>query len=420
MVAMKKPLSSIVLTGALLTSTLASPAVAGETPDGLCNGLVPTIIGTEGNDTIVGTYKADVILALGGDDTIVGNSGSDTICGGEGNDTIEGNSQSDIIFGGPGNDKIRGNSDADVIYGGPGNDVLWGDSQSDTIYGGPGNDELNGGSDMDILDGGDGNDTVDGSWQTDICSNAEDTTSCEIEGFAGSNAGLDDGKPKLLTNEKLSWSQGASDWVNLTWTADGELANVEVQLVELSDGLTVEYPSETSSSRLGVDSNLSKSEIDFTAIKLTTTSSGTKRAVVEISWDDLSGERQTSSHKIRLTNKKYKGDDFAILTEQASIGMDVEAPEANWVDLDYKGIAPSNSGMEMRVSSDLPVYHPQESFTSLHHDQLLRAGEADVARIWFDPELVTEGTYEVTVEIDYVDTNGNNQTVSHAIKLAVG
>ncbi len=232
----------------------------------------------------------------------------------------------------------------------------------------------------------------------------------------------DDGSatPELLTDEELSWSRGASDWVHLMWTTDVELANVEVRIVDTSNGVSIEYPSAADWSRLGVDTTLSTNEIDFTAVKLTTTSAGTKHLVAEISWDDVSGERQTSEHKLRLTNKKYKGDDFAILTEEASIGMNVDAPEANWVDLNYKGIAPTNSAMEMRVSGDLPVYHPQESFTSLHHDQILQAGEADVARIWFDPELVTEGTYEVIVEIDYVDSNGEGKTVSHSIKVAVG
>ncbi len=228
------------------------------------------------------------------------------------------------------------------------------------------------------------------------------------------------GTAELLTDEKISWSLGASDWVHLMWTSDGELANVEVRIADASNGVTIEYPSAAEWSRLGVDPNLSTNEIDFTAVKITTSTPGTKHLVVEISWDDASGERQTSEHKLQLTNKKYKGDDFAILTEEASIGMNVDAPEANWVDLDYKGIAPTNSAMEMRVSSDLPVYHPQESFTSLHHDQILHGGEADVARIWFDPELVTEGTYEVIVEIDYVDSNGEDQTASHSVKLSVG
>ena len=36
----------------------------------LCNGLVPSIVGTPGNDTLQGTFADDVIVGLGGNDTI--------------------------------------------------------------------------------------------------------------------------------------------------------------------------------------------------------------------------------------------------------------------------------------------------------------------------------------------------------------
>ncbi len=412
---MKKPLTSALLGGTLIASVLASPAAAQESTD-LCNGLEPTIIGTEGDDVIYGTWQADVILGLGGNDTIVGGSGADVICGGAGNDTISGNSQNDTIFGGSGNDTIRGGSDMDTIDGGAGDDTIFGNSQNDTIFGGAGNDIINGGPDEDTLDGGPGVDTVDGSWQDDTCSNAENAISCEIEGPSADAVVV----PVLLSEQEMNWSQGSSEWVNLMWTADGHLANVSVQLSDLSEGLEVTYPSNTNSSRLGVDSDLSKSEIDFTAVKLTTTSAGAKYAVVNISWDNEAGERQSSPFKLVLTNKQYEGEDFAILTEAVSVGTDVDAPAKNWIDLDYKGLAPTNTDMQMSVSSDdMPVYHPQETFTSLHHDQVLHAGEADVARVWFDPELITAGDYTVVVNIDYVDTNGEAKSVAHKVLVTV-
>ena len=49
----------------------------------LCNGLVPSIVGTPGNDVLVGTFADDVIVGLAGDDTITGASGNDSICGGK-------------------------------------------------------------------------------------------------------------------------------------------------------------------------------------------------------------------------------------------------------------------------------------------------------------------------------------------------
>ena len=60
-----------------------------------CNGLVPTIIGTPGNDLLFGRNGADVIMGLGGDDIIIGGNGADVICGGAGNDRLLGNNGND-------------------------------------------------------------------------------------------------------------------------------------------------------------------------------------------------------------------------------------------------------------------------------------------------------------------------------------
>ena len=110
----------------------------------LCNGLVASIVGTDGDDVIEGTWQDDVIVGLGGNDTINGASGADTICGGHGDDTINGG------------------------------------SQADTIAGEDGDDTINGGSGDDSLDGGEGTDIVDGSWQADACDDAETALACEV------------------------------------------------------------------------------------------------------------------------------------------------------------------------------------------------------------------------------------------------
>jgi Ca2+-binding RTX toxin-like protein len=53
-------------------------------PYELCQGLEPTILGTDGPDVIVGTAGRDVIHGFGGDDLIYGVDGDDVICGDEG------------------------------------------------------------------------------------------------------------------------------------------------------------------------------------------------------------------------------------------------------------------------------------------------------------------------------------------------
>ncbi len=89
-----------------------------------------TILGTDDGETLRGTNKRDVILALDGDDRIDGRGGNDVICGGAGRD---------LINGGPGHDKIFGGGDGrsetrspdgvrlmvgDVVQGGPGDDLI--------------------------------------------------------------------------------------------------------------------------------------------------------------------------------------------------------------------------------------------------------------------------------------------------------
>ncbi|MGX5655936.1 ExeM/NucH family extracellular endonuclease [Geodermatophilus nigrescens] len=85
-----------------------------------CNGLVPTIRGTAGNDTLRGTNGVDVIMGLGGDDVITGGNGDDVICGGAGTDRLAGENGDDVLLGGFGVDTLDGGNGDDTLVGGPG------------------------------------------------------------------------------------------------------------------------------------------------------------------------------------------------------------------------------------------------------------------------------------------------------------
>lgn len=100
------------------------------------------ILGTPGNDNLVGTLEPDLIYGLTGNDTIGGIGESDTIYGNEGDDFINGNVTNDLIIGGKGND---------LLLGGKGNDQIYGDAGNDTLIGGFGQDILVGGSDVDTF-----------------------------------------------------------------------------------------------------------------------------------------------------------------------------------------------------------------------------------------------------------------------------
>ncbi|WP_432502632.1 ExeM/NucH family extracellular endonuclease [Kineococcus arenarius] len=100
------------------------PVVFGIDLDERCQGLVPTIRGTAGDDVLKGTKGRDVIVGLGGNDVITGGNGEDVLCGGAGDDTLSGGNGDDALLGGFGQDRLAGDNGADALVGGPGTDAL--------------------------------------------------------------------------------------------------------------------------------------------------------------------------------------------------------------------------------------------------------------------------------------------------------
>lgn len=96
------------------------------------------IIGTDGDDEIVGTNDPDVIFGNDGDDTIRGRQGDDVIEAGAGDDTVKGERGDDLISGGSGNDTLKGGRGDDTIVGGPGDDVMFGGADADIFVLTPG------------------------------------------------------------------------------------------------------------------------------------------------------------------------------------------------------------------------------------------------------------------------------------------
>jgi uncharacterized repeat protein (TIGR01451 family) len=130
------------------TTTIAKP------PEPIkCDGEAVTILGTDGPDTLVGTFANDVIRADDGDDVIYGFGGGDIICAGTGTDQIRAGRGNDVVEGGRGSDFIRGKR---------GDDALHGDSGRDRIRGGRGDDLLSGGSGFDRCRPGPGLDALHG------------------------------------------------------------------------------------------------------------------------------------------------------------------------------------------------------------------------------------------------------------------
>jgi len=109
------------------------PVVLGIDLEERCNGMLPTIKGTNAAETLTGTNKNDVIMGLGGNDQITGANGDDVVCGGAGDDVVNGANGNDVLLGGFGNDTVAGANGDDVLIGGPGVDVLNGGSGSNSI-----------------------------------------------------------------------------------------------------------------------------------------------------------------------------------------------------------------------------------------------------------------------------------------------
>lgn len=181
-------------------------------PQPRCEGRLATIagsgtlLGTGGDDVIVGASSADTIDAGGGNDFICSAGGNDTIKDGIGDDFVDAGDGDDVVLqnqmkdvgdhfiGGPGIDRLSyalrtagvsavvdgltnegeaGENDFGVgfenVDGGGGPDSLTGDELTNVLVGNGGDDILDGRGGDDTLIGGPGNDQIKGGEGTDTC-----------------------------------------------------------------------------------------------------------------------------------------------------------------------------------------------------------------------------------------------------------
>ncbi|HAG79803.1 MAG TPA: hypothetical protein DCL61_01250, partial [Cyanobacteria bacterium UBA12227] len=156
----------------------------------------------EGDGTLEGAGRNDVLRGNGGDDTLIGGEGYDLLDGGEGKDTanyssspngivvqakqyagsdiyevqdgfdtvdtlgnievISGSDQDDIMVGGDYKDIFYGQNGDDKFLAQGGDDEFYGGAGDDIAVGGEGNDDLRGEDGNDVLSGEDGNDFLYG------------------------------------------------------------------------------------------------------------------------------------------------------------------------------------------------------------------------------------------------------------------
>ncbi|HWJ82263.1 MAG TPA: calcium-binding protein [Nocardioides sp.] len=132
------------LIAVVLVGTAAQPAAAGGSHSVLWGGCPgkrsATIVGTDGDDAIVGTPGRDVILAGAGDDVVRGRGGKDIICLGSGNDRAYGGRGQDVLQAGAGDDALDGGAGFDLVVAGDGADHITGTGGYGFVDGGAGSD----------------------------------------------------------------------------------------------------------------------------------------------------------------------------------------------------------------------------------------------------------------------------------------
>nr|WP_242052639.1 calcium-binding protein [Sphaerospermopsis sp. FACHB-1194] len=126
------------------------------------------LVGTNGNDYLVGGAGNEFLIGLNGNDYLDGGAGNDGLIGGSDNDSLEGGAGNDLLSGDSGNDYLNGGAGNDGLSGGSDNDSLEGGAGNDGLGGDSGNDYLNGGAGNDTLYGDNGNDSLEGSTGNDI------------------------------------------------------------------------------------------------------------------------------------------------------------------------------------------------------------------------------------------------------------
>lgn len=94
------------------------------------------VIGTKGNDRLLGSAKNQIFKGRKGDDTIRAGAGNDTIRAGTGNDRLYGQGGDDRLQGGKGSDLINGGKGRDWLLGAAAQAGMPGRDQKDVFIGG--------------------------------------------------------------------------------------------------------------------------------------------------------------------------------------------------------------------------------------------------------------------------------------------
>ncbi len=215
-------------------------------------------------------------------------------------------------------------------------------------------------------------------------------------------------QPSIVGSNNVNVMKGSESWVSVNWTAPTEMENFRVIVNEWTNGVEVEYAADRASAALTNDANLSAGEIDSIAFLLKVDDNAASSFFLQLvaEWEHDGETFRFYPGGLDVRAEKFKGDRFSVLTDSAAVKAGpagVDDPRGNWVEIDLLGLAPMTEGIAIELDGDLDLYYPQGDFTSLHHDDRLHAQESDVARIWFDPDLIEPGVYDMKMIVTYLD-----------------
>jgi hypothetical protein len=219
----------------------------------------------------------------------------------------------------------------------------------------------------------------------------------------GATPGASEGlaQPILLSNSVETWIVGQSRWVTLTWTSQRTITDVWFDVRGGAANVAIAYPDQAERATLATDSTLAANEIDTMTFLVQPTELTPLEFELDVvvHWTDGPTNHAGQLH-LTFTQRTTNGAPFLILTDRARVPSGGDGSR-NWVELGFLGVAADLRDFMVSVEGPLPVYYPQDVFTSLHHDAVLLADERDVARFWLDPSAITPGVYQLEIVIDY-------------------
>lgn len=213
--------------------------------------------------------------------------------------------------------------------------------------------------------------------------------------------------PELQTKETAAVVAGATSWVALNWLGidDAKDFRVRVENANGSNEAKWAYPENTSQyTSLSRDAELQAGELDYTALQVTVPyeqrSSFTLN--LRVTWND-GRDNRSEAFRVVIPVASFDGEDLKQVTEQVTVASGSDT----WVEVKYTGGAPRLENFEVRIDmtdeelDGAVVYPGEDDHTSLHHDDILLAGETDVARFLVLSPDGPAGTVEVPLEVTY-------------------